>query len=200
MLDGRKSSPRGLSRDAKDSKPLGAGSLAGPKNFGLAAGTSESGNHSYLQKREPVSLTFGELIEEDQGLIEVLGRLSNSQEGFRRTGWPSVDELLDEIEKLEAEKEKFESSIRESNSKLEAETRIIADSNDGYFQEITQIMADKGEGQPGDAGGFFEERKIQDLQNDLAETKKGLNSKMLELQNLQQEIRVLSTHLARKRP
>jgi len=101
---------------------------------------------------------------------------------------------LQEIDALTVQKNNYENSIRESNSRLETVTSSITESNDVYLQEIAQIITEKNGEKPPSIEGtskvLSEERKIQDLHKDLAETKKNLNGKMIELQRVQQEIKV----------
>ena len=54
-------------------------------------------------------------------------------------------------------------------------------------------------GRSGLATAAGEERNVQDLQHDIAESKKLLNARMLELQKLSHEIKVRPPHAARAR-
>ena len=98
-----------------------------------------------------------------------------------------------EIESQNKQKAKYENSIRELNSKLENTTESIGQSNLDLQQEIGKLKAEKGS-DGGKVNTIFkdqnEERKIVDLKKDLADIKKNLNGKMIELQKIQQEIKV----------
>lgn len=100
---------------------------------------------------------------------------------------------MGELENLQKQKGQYETSIRESNSKLEAVARSLADPKDNQGldshqgkQEMAQEAIQKDTAFP----SVGEERNVQDLQHDISESKKQLNTKILELQRLTQEIKV----------
>lgn len=101
--------------------------------------------------------------------------------------------MLGELENLQKQKGTYESSIRESNTKLDAVVKSIADSKDSFGADSQLGKGDKlldSSSKDKLFSSVADERNIQDLQNDIVESKKALNAKMAELQRLTHEIKV----------
>lgn len=104
-----------------------------------------------------------------------------------------MDGLLKEIEGMQKQKLQFETSIRESNAKQATVIKSISDSKLGQKTEDENEDQDKLEeinkkdkaNSAGDA-----DTKVKELQEELADAKRNLNSKMVEMQKLAHEIKV----------
>lgn len=95
---------------------------------------------------------------------------------------------------MQKQKVQFETSIRESKAKQATVVKSIEDVKPGQKPEDDLEGAGALEGShKKEKGGMASDidTRVKELQEELAESKKNLNSKMVEMQKLAHEIKVL---------
>lgn len=102
-----------------------------------------------------------------------------------------MEELLAEIETLEAQKSEYETSIKEASDKIEAVTNSLSDTNENMYQDIMQIISAR-EGATGNPISLTgeEDPKTRELALEVQGRQASLDQKYVEFERLQQEIKV----------